>query len=89
MPYRVNANELSMEHASGEARELEDVARDARRRQRRSALVIVTVLVGGWALAAIAVAQPGRPQTSCHRVERRYENAPQLPPETWTACEQR
>lgn len=53
--------------------------------------VLVTGLVSGGLLtlvAAFGTSSPP-PRLACHKVEIRWENAPEAPPTSWTSCTSR
>ncbi len=66
------------------------MAAEARRRQRRASLAVggvVTACLLGAVVVSSASTRP--PRVVCHRVEVRWENAPDLPGNAWTTCESR
>ncbi len=70
-----------------EAREVTAVADAARLRIRRAAVGVATAIAGALvAVSTIAGATPARPHHVCHNVEIRWENAPEVPPHTYTTC---
>lgn len=87
MPYRLPPSQLD---ADAEARELAAAQLLADRQRRRAALGVaagVLALVG--AVPFIASISPGKRRVACHKVEIRYENAPEIPGERWTSCAER
>lgn len=89
MPYRTSADPHAGE-AEELARDLEDLTRAAARRRRNAAIgvgsaiaVAVTALFFGPAL------EGRRQQLKCHRVEVRWENAKEIPSQSWRTCEWR
>jgi hypothetical protein len=91
MPYRTSARDRRDERER-DIQEIEAVARADRARRRRAAVIVVATLVASWASVFLLLALgSGRhvPTMHCHNVSLTYENAPQVPPQTWTACEER
>jgi hypothetical protein len=85
MPYRTNAIPAASD--ARDAAEVATFAREAKVRRRRAALGVGAMLVGSMgALAVIASGRPQKPMLRCHQVEVRWENAPWVPPNRWTAC---
>ena len=86
MVYRTNADP-TIEEVRAEARELCDIVRAAAGRRRRVAIAVSCAIAGIMAsVFVLAALQPTRPRTTCHSVVIRWENAPHIPPNSWTAC---
>ena len=70
--------------------ELATLAAEAVQRRRRVS-VVVTGLVSGGLLTLVAAfgASSPPPRLACHKVEIRWENAPEAPPTSWTSCTSR
>lgn len=68
-------------------RELAALAVAASQRQRRAAVAVTSVVTGGLlALVGALGASSTPPHLACHRVEIRWENAPEVPGSAWTSC---
>lgn len=89
MVYRTIADPDSAERE--EQRELAELARQARGRQRRAAAgVSGAILAGSMTLLGLAPPMaPPRAELKCHHVQVVYENAKATPGPSWTACEWR
>ncbi len=73
-----------------ELREIAALAAEARQRHRRAGIAVGSVVTGGlFALVAVFCSAAPAPRVVCHRVELRWENAPEAPASSWTACETR
>ena len=85
MAYRVPADRD--EAARVEAHELRAIEQDAQRRTRRAYLMTFAALAGGAALLFVGFACDGKSRRIlCHEVQIRWENAPHVPPSTYTSC---
>lgn len=88
MPYRHEATRDEPEQA--ELRELRDIADASRARTNRVRIVVVLSVLGAVStLVAGASLRRPRPVYACHEVQIRYENAPEIPPSTYTSCRER
>ena len=74
--------------------ELATLAAEAVQRRRRVSVVVTGLVSGGlltlWCVnsAAFGASSPP-PRLACHKVEIRWENAPEAPPTSWTSCTSR
>jgi hypothetical protein len=89
MVYRSSVDpEAAARHA--EAEEVAMFSRASRVRRRRAAMgVAVAVSSLFMALFLAPAVTPRRLFQHCHRVEIRWENAPEVPGNSWLACEWR
>jgi hypothetical protein len=67
--------------------ELAALANAAVARRRRVSVAVTGVVAGGLLtlVAAFGASSPP-PRLACHKVEIRWENAPEAPPSSWTSC---
>jgi hypothetical protein len=89
MPYRTShdPNAPSAEEARALARDLDDLTRAAVKRRRNAAIGVSAAI--GLAFMTLFVGpsiEGRRQQLKCHRVELRWENAKEIPGQSWTDC---
>jgi hypothetical protein len=84
MPYRTNAKPAPND--ARDAAEVATFASEAKARRRRVALGVGAMLVGTMGTLAAIASVGQKPVPRCHQLEIRWENAPWIPPNRWTAC---
>jgi hypothetical protein len=89
MPYRTSddPNAQGVEEARALARDLHDLTRAAVKRRRNAALGVSAAIAVAVVTLFVGPALEGRrQQLKCHRIELRWENAKEIPGQTWTDC---
>jgi len=90
MPYRTSADPQAQDaHEAAElARDLEALTRAAARRRRNAAIGVgAAITLAVTALFVGPSIEGRRQQLKCHRVELRWENAKEIPGQSWRHCQ--
>jgi hypothetical protein len=84
--YRTNAREMYDAGVAAEQREVDEAAQAARGRRRRAVAIASGLCLALSAIPVLlAAAQPNH-YVRCHYVHIKYENAPQLPADSYPVC---
>ncbi|MBL8605764.1 MAG: hypothetical protein JNL38_00525 [Myxococcales bacterium] len=85
MPYRTLPEES--EYVAAERSEIAAMMRSARGTRRRAAFGVASLVVAGFAsVVTLGVVTRKSAPPSCYRVTIRWENAPHVPPHTFSEC---